>query len=124
MLQPGWFPFRPTSGQKLLFPDLPAPIETVNLREFEQLVLACRMDGRPKVEIAWRINDQPIGVALPRGGYRILEPVQGRSVLVLDLLNTFNETFVNELLRANTIQCIGTNLAGTAEGRVELQGES
>ena len=82
------------------------------------------MDGRPKVEIAWRINDQPIGVALPRGGYRILEPVQGRSVLVLDLLNTFNETFVNELLGANTIQCIGTNLAGTAEGRVELQGES
>jgi hypothetical protein len=123
VLQPGWFPFRPTSGQKLIFPDTPPVTETINLREFTQLVLACRMDGRPKVEITWQINDQPLDDVLTRGGHQVLEPVQGRSVLILDLLNTFNETFDNPLLGRSTIDCIGGNLAGSANGRVNLQGE-
>ena len=96
----------------------------INLREFEQLVLACRMDGRPKVEITWRINDRRLNEVLTRGGYEVLEPVQGRSVLILDLLNTFNETVDNPLLGLNTIDCIGGNLAGSANGRANLQGES
>ena len=126
VLQPGWFPFRPTSVQKLVFPDTSSPaMETIiNLREFEQLVLACRMDGRPKVEITWRINDRRLNEVLTRGGYEVLEPVQGRSVLILDLLNTFNETFDNPLLGLNTIDCIGGNLAGSANGQANLQGES
>ena len=81
------------------------------------------MDGRPKVEITWQINDQPLVDVLIRGG-QVLEPVQGRSVLILDLLNTFNETFDNPLLGRSTIDCIGGNLAGSANGRVNLQGES
>jgi hypothetical protein len=125
VLQPGWFPFRPTSVQKLVFPDTSSPaMETIiNLREFEQLVLACRMDGRPKVDITWRINDRRLNEVLTRGGYEVLEPVQGRSVLILDLLNTFNETVDNPLLGLNTIECIGANLAGSANGRANLQGE-
>ena len=82
------------------------------------------MDGRPKVEITWQINDQPLDDVLTRGGHQVIEPVQGRSVLILDLLNTFNETFDNPLLGPSTIDCIGGNRGGSANGRVNLQGES
>ena len=121
VLQPGWFPFRPTSGQKLIFP--PA-METINLREFKTLVVPCRFDGRPKAEITWQFNDNPIADELPFNSFLELEPVQGRGVLILDLENSFNATFNNPLLGTNIIDCIGDNDAGTDSGRLILQGES
>ena len=123
-LQPGWYPSIPNNNQKLLFPDSPAVMETVNLREFDQLALACRVDGRPKALVDWFIDDVEISNALTEG-YRVYEPVQGRSVLVLDLKNTFNETLNNPLLGLTNIKCSASNFAGdVTEGEVNLQGES
>ena len=85
------------------------------------------MDGSPKVEITWLFNEMVLDVALPRSGYKIMEPVQGRSVLILDLDNApFNLTYStgNPLLGAFTIQCTGSNLGGQVEGQANLHGES
>ena len=125
VLQPGWYPYVPTSDQKLLFPDFDGdPAVPVNLRDFDELVFACRVDGKPKAMVDWFIDDVEISNALT-GGYRVYEPVQGRSVLVLDLKNTFNETLNNPLLGLTNIKCSASNFAGdVTEGEVNLQGES
>ena len=123
-LQPGWFPFHPSSNQKLLFPNSPPAMAAVNLQEFDQLILACRVDGRPRARVDWFFNDVQIDTALPDGGFQTIEPVQGRSILIFDLIR-FNETSMNPLLGPNSIRCSGSNFAGTiASGSVSLQGQS
>ena len=127
MLQPGWFPFRPTAGQKLIFPSIPPATEDVFLQDFSELVFACRMDGRPKVEIIWLLNELLLEVALPSSSYRVMEIVQGRSVLIFDLESPpFNLTnpMQNPLLGPFSVQCQGSNLAGMAEGQAMINGES
>ena len=85
------------------------------------------MDGRPKVEITWLLNEMVLEVALPSSSYRVMEIVQGRSVLILDLESPpFNLTnpIQNPLLGDFNVQCLGSNLGGTAEGRADINGES
>jgi hypothetical protein len=121
VLQPGWFPFDLTSGQKILFPDFIERTETVDLREFSQLIFACRVDGNPKAEVIWLINDVPIFDTVLTD-YLIFEVVEGRSVLIFDL-RFFNETGVNPLLGLNTISCFAENEGGFTAGSVRLRGE-
>ena len=85
------------------------------------------MDGRPKVEITWLLNEMVLEVALPSSSYRVMEIVQGRSVLIFDLESPpFNLTdpMQNPLLGPFNIQCLGNNLAGSAEGQAMINGES
>ena len=85
------------------------------------------MDGSPKVEITWLLNELILGIALPSSSYKVMEPVQGRSVLSLDLEKPpFNLTnpMQNPLLGPFTIQCTGSNLGGQVEGQANINGES
>ena len=85
------------------------------------------MDGSPKVEITWLFNEMVLDVALPRSSYKVMEPVQGGSVLILDLDNAplnLSYPMQNPILGPFTIQCIGSSLGGQVEGRANLHGES
>lgn len=130
VLQPGWFPFELQSDQLVISPDIPPVVRTVDLREFKELVFSCRVDGKPKGVVTWLYNEVPIDMTtLPQSSYDIFEVVQGRSVLVFDLFNFFNETgalgTTNGLLGTNRIQCIGSNEAGNSlTGEAIVMGES
>ena len=127
MLQPGWFPFFLKPGQKLISPSIPEIRETIDLREFKELIFACRVDGRPKAEVDWLYNDVDIGMSgLPPRSYAINEEIGGRSVLMFNLQDFFNETDLpNGLLGTNTIQCSADNEAGSSvTGTAVVTGES
>lgn len=125
-LQPGWFPFELQFGQKLISPSFPEVAETIDLREYKELIFACRVDGRPRAEVTWRLNEMNIERSdLPPNSYDIFEVIGGRSVLVFDLLSFFNETENNGLLGTNRIQCSADNEAGSSvTGTAVLIGES
>ena len=120
---PRWFPFDLLNGQKIVFPTESGVTETVDLREFQELIIPCRVEGRPRPLVEWRINDVPIeDTGISEEAYDIKEVSPARSVLIFDLLNHFNETMTrNELLGTNVIQCsVGNDNLGT----VTVEGES
>ena len=123
-LQPGWVPFDLRKGQKFIFPGLTTVRVDVELSEFTELVFACRADGRPKAEVRWFFNENPINFG---DSQMIFEVGEGRSVLIINLAR-FNETefpFENALLGTNNIQCIADNAAGASvTGEVDLSGRS
>ena len=125
VLRPGWFPFHLSTGQKVLFPDVtvPPPEVTIDLREFDELIFACRVDGKPKGLVRWLVDDIPIDdTGLP---YDVVEIVPGRSVLIFDLKNMFNMTMFNGLLGSNQITCESDNAAASlTRGDIVLNGES
>lgn len=123
LLRPGWFPFHLENGQRVLFPNQNQVDVTIDLRQVEELIFACRVDGRPKAEVEWFVNDMPIELTgLP---HEVMEVVPGRSVLRFDLLNVYNETSSNGLLGRNIIKCEADNAAQQlTSGSVNLLGES
>ena len=123
LLRPGWFPFRLDNRQRVLFPNQNPVSETIDLRQVEELIFACRVEGRPKAEVEWFINDMPIDEdVFP---HEVIEVVPGRSILIFDLLNVYNDTMNNGLLGENTITCSADNFAeNPTSGSVILHGES
>ena len=110
VLRPGWFPFHLSTGQKVLFPDVTVPPAevTIDLREFDELIFACRVDGKPKGLVRWLVDDVPVEESgLP---HEVVEIVQGRSVLIFDLINM---TVGNGLLGTHQITCESDNAAAS-----------
>lgn len=124
-LQPGWFPFYIRSGQKIIWPTVSGAVETVDIRVVSELVVPCRVDGKPKAAVQYTFNDFPIET---RGlNVSVVEVFPGR--WVLRIFPNLEELIVitqptHPLLGTNVIECIADNNAGSAIGRLTLNGES
>ena len=123
--QPGWYPFVLGNGQKLIQPTVGGVMETLELTEFNELILACRFDGKPKPDVEWVFNDIPLS-SNPIAGTMVITVAPGRSVLIFDLENYFSTTVgPNELLGRNVIECRGDNFAQMeVTARATIDGES
>lgn len=96
----------------------------VKVQVDRELVLACRVEGRPKAEVMWLFNGMDIATALDLGllqnsSANITEVKQGRSILIIDV--AANEAILSG---ENVIECSATNDGGSTSGSVILQGIS
>ena len=125
LVRPGWLPFELRKvGQRIVWPSDPPVNYEVEVQVDRELVLACRVEGRPKAEVVWLFNGMDIQTALGLGvlensSANITEVKQGRSILTIDV--TANRVI---LRGENVIQCSAANAGGSTSGTVILQGIS
>ena len=121
-VQPGWLPFEGMNNQSIIWPSDPPVTANIQTQVVQQLVFACRVDGKPKAEVAWRFNGIDIEVAVSIGlldassvSTEIIS--SGRSVLIINVEPN------QDILRGdNDIECFAENEGGSTTGRVNLQG--
>ena len=117
-VRPYWFPFPIEEGQRLFWPDSPPVQASVNVQNFDELVFACRVEGRPKAAVMWTINGLPPGNTVQN--FTIEEIREGRSVLIVDITDDDQKMIFSNGM--NTIQCAAANAAGSTSGSVVLSG--
>lgn len=116
VIRPGWFPFYLRTGQSIVWPSDPPGNAAIEVQAIRELVVACRVDGRPKAEVTWLFNGVDIQSAL-NSSVNITEITQGRSVA------TINVGALQDVLRGeNTIVCQAENFGGSTAGTIVLQG--
>ena len=115
-IRPGWFPFFLRPGQSIVWPSDPPQNATIEVQAINELVVACRVDGRPKAEVTWLFNGVDIQSAL-NSSVNITEIIQGRSVAIISV-----EALRDVLRGENTIVCQAENLGGSTTGTITVQG--
>ena len=121
MLRPFWYPrtLEVRSRQKLFWPTGGTPIQeqAINVQLFNELLFACRVEGRPKALVRWTINGNSVDMI----SYASASEVQqGRSLLTVNITNVAEKnTFSTSV---NTIRCFASNAAGSTEGSIQKIG--
>ena len=118
-VRPGWIPYRLIEGQSIFWPSEPPVNGLFDVQVVRELVIACRVEGRPKAEVEWQFNGEDIQSVdvLDNSSVSIREVREGRSVL------TINVEANQDILRGeNTIECFAENAGGSTSGRLVLQG--
>ena len=110
-----FIPFSPIFGVVVVTAQNPAPAEPIllNVNEVDQLVIACKGQGRPKATITWFVSiggDTPMMINESSPNFDITVPRPGRSYI---------NTTVNQV-GCNVYTCNAENNAGEAEGSVEV----
>ena len=116
-VRPGWFPFDLQNEQRIYWPSEQEETHTFNIQDVEELVFACRVEGKPKPEVVWTFNDLDIASGMSSLNFTIMEVSQGRSALTIVV-----ESNEMQFRMQNVIDCTATNAAGSTRGRVTLQG--
>ena len=109
-----FIPFSPRPGELIVTAQNPAPaMINVSVNEVDQLVVACKGQGRPKATITWLVSiggDTPMMINESSPNFDITVPRPGRSYI---------NTTVNQV-GCNTYFCNAVNNAGGAEGSVQV----
>ena len=107
-----FIPFQPRQRQRIFTTaDPAAPNAQINFNTVDQLVIACKGNGRPKATIVWSVNgDTDFNTSI----YSVTVPRPGRSVL------TVNVSDIDTAPR--TYSCEASNAVGTATGTVLVSG--
>jgi hypothetical protein len=116
LVRPGWFPFEIQNKQRIFWPSDPPVNESFEVQVVRELVIPCRVDGRPKANVLWQFNGLDIQTALGSSA-NITEVKQGRSVLTIDV-----EANQGILRGVNVIECSAANAGGATSGRLTLHG--
>ena len=120
-LRPFWFPpVEIGAKEKLFWPTTTGNKGTVNVQIVDELVFACRVEGRPKALVRWTLN----GISVDTLPFTmVVEPQPGRSVLFIDITNDTEKMmfsmFVSPL---NKIECSASNPKGSTSGSIEIVG--
>ena len=117
-VRPYWFPFPIEAGQRIFWPNSLQVQASVDVQRYDELVFACRVEGRPKAEVMWTINGLSPGDVVQN--FTVNETLQGRSVLIVDITDDNQKVlFSNQM---NVVQCMAANDAGMTLGSVALTG--
>lgn len=121
-IRPGWLPFEIRNRQRMFWPRDPSVTNSFEVQVVKELVFPCRVEGRPKSEVAWQFNGMDIETVLgldllQESSANITEVSQGRSVLIINV-----EVNQDVLSGENVIECSAANAGGSTSGSVILQG--
>ena len=116
LVRPGWLPFGLQNEQRIFWPSNPPANNSFAVQAVEELVFACRVEGRPKADVTWQFNGLDIQTALGSSA-NITEVRPGRSILTIEV-----EANRDILTDVNVIDCFAANAGGVTSGRVILHG--
>lgn len=122
LLRPGWFPFKLGQNQSIYWPSAQNTSASFEVQRVGELVIPCRVGGRPRPNVIWQFNSLSIQESIAIGllgnsSVSIVNFPNGRSALVIEV--AANGVI---LQGRNEITCSAGNAGGSTTGRLTLEG--